>query len=193
MEDKTKSKLKKASAGAVAALGAVALLSVSPINTGAPSDTSDNVQSVAETVENTVENEVLTEEKTDEYASEEGSKGDEKERETDEKQEEADNHLTADEDLSAYDKEIGYGILNNDYSATLTVDIPDSLSIDIAELYFNNCLVDTALFPNKTSFVSIPFVFDDLGRLKIKFYKLGENIGSAVFKEGRLYTDLKGE
>ena len=101
--------------------------------------------------------------------------------------------MTADEDLSAYNREIGYTLISGDYSATLTVDIPDSFGIDIAELYFNECLVDTALLPNNTSFVSIPFVFDDLGKLKIKLYTLGEVKGSAIFKDGKLYTDIKEE
>mgnify|MGYP004653326889 CR=1 FL=1 len=192
MKEKTKSKVKKASAGAVAVLGATAILSVSPINTGIDTEPTDVKPSVTEEIGDVNETEVTAEE-NEEKADEKGVKTEETDAKTDEKQVEADGHLTADEDLSAYDREIGYTLLSGDYSATLTVDIPDSFSIDIAELYFNECLVDTALLPNNTSFVSIPFVFDDLSKLKIKLYTLGEVKGNALFKDGKLYTDIKEE
>ena len=199
MKEKTKSKVKKASAGAVAVLGATAILSVSPINTGIDTEPTDVKPSVTEEIGNVNETEVTTdenEEKADEKDAKTGEtdvKTDGKDAKSDEKQVEADGHLTADEDLSAYNREIGYTLISGDYSATLTVDIPDSFSIDIAELYFNECLVDTALLPNSTRFASIPFVFDDLGKLKIKLYTLGEVKGSAIFKDGKLYTDIKEE
>ena len=199
MKEKTKSKVKKASAGAVAVLGAAAILSVSPINTGIDTEPTDVKPSITEEIGNVNETEVTTdenEEKADEKDAKTGEtdvKTDEKDAKSDEKRAEADGHLTADKDLSAYNREIGYTLLSGDYSATLTVDIPDSFSIDIAELYFNECLVDTALLPNNTSFASIPFVFDDLGKLKIKLYTLGEVKGSAIFKDGKLYTDIKEE
>ena len=199
MKEKTKSKVKKASAGAVALLGATAILSVSPINTGIDTEPTDVKPSITEEIGNVNETEVTTdenEEKADEKDAKTGEtdvKTEETDAKTHEKQVEADGHLTADEDLSAYNREIGYTLISGDYSATLTVDIPDSFGIDIAELYFNECLVDTALLPNNTSFVSIPFVFDDLGKLKIKLYTLGEVKGSAIFKDGKLYTDIKEE
>ena len=199
MKEKTKSKIKKASAGAVAVLGATAILSVSPINTGIDTEPTDVKPSITEEIGDVNETKVTAEEneeKADEKdvkTEETDTKTGETDAKTDEKQVEADGHLTADEDLSAYNREIGYTLLSGDYSATLTVDIPDSFSIDIAELYFNECLVDTALLPNSTRFASIPFVFDDLGKLKIKLYTLGEVKGSAIFKDGKLYTDIKEE
>ena len=192
MKEKTKSTIKKASAGTVAALGAAAILAVSPISTGIDTPTTEENPTSYETAD-VIEKDVP---ETDEKEDIEKEKTDEKEAESeksDEPQTEADGHLTADEDLSAYTVEIGYSIVNDDYSAALNIDVPSEFSVDIAELYFNDCLVDTALLPQKSAFTSIPFVFDDLGKLKLVFYRLGENIGAAVFKDGKLYTDLKGE
>ena len=198
MKEKTKSTIKKASAGTVAALGAAAILAVSPISTGIDTPPAEEnsaayeTSEVIETAENekTDQNEDIEKEKIEK----ETEKSNETEAEkSDEPQTEADGHLTAEKDLSAYATEIGYSIVNDEYSAALSIDVPSEFSVDIAELYFNDCLVDTALLPKKSAFTSIPFVFDDLGKLKISFYRLGENIGAAVFKDGKLYTDLKGE
>lgn len=194
MKEKTKSTIKKASAGTVAALGAAAILAVSPISTGIDTPPAEEnsaayeTSEAIETAENekTDENEDIEKEKTEKSTETETEK-------SDEPQTEADGHLTAEKDLSAYATEIGYSIVNDEYSAALSIDVPSEFSVDIAELYFNDCLVDTALLPKKSAFTSIPFVFDDLGKLKISFYRLGENIGAAVFKDGKLYTDLKGE
>lgn len=197
MKEKTKSTIKKASAGTVAALGAAAILAVSPISTGIDTPPAEENSAAYETSEviETAENEKPDQ---NEDIEKETEKSTEKETETeaeksDEPQTEADGHLTAEKDLSAYATEIGYSIVNDEYSAALSIDVPSEFSVDIAELYFNDCLVDTALLPKKSAFTSIPFVFDDLGKLKISFYRLGENIGAAVFKDGKLYTDLKGE
>lgn len=194
MKEKTKSTIKKASAGTVAALGAAAILAVSPISTGIDTPPAEENSAAYETSEaiKTAENEKTDE--NEEIEKEKTEKSNETETEkSDEPQTEADGHLTAEKDLSAYATEIGYSIVNEEYSAALSIDVPSEFSVDIAELYFNDCLVDTALLPKKSAFTSIPFVFDDLGKLKISFYRLGENIGAAVFKDGKLYTDLKGE
>ena len=189
MNDKMKNNIKTAGAVTVAALSAAAVLTVSPISTNEP-NAEETKPAAVETTEETAEYIIGEEEKTEDK----NEKTEEIAEKESEPQTEAEEHLEVKaEDYSNHTLELGYSLVQNEYSETFNIDVPDVYGVDIAELYFNDCLVDTALLPNKTNFISIPFVFDDLGRLKIKFYKLGENIGSAVFKEGRLYTDLKGE
>ena len=58
MKEKTKSKVKKASAGAAALLGATAILSVSPINTGIDTEPTDVKPSITEEIGDVNETEV---------------------------------------------------------------------------------------------------------------------------------------
>lgn len=66
----------------------------------------------------------------------------------------------------------------------MTLDVPDELSADIAELYLNGAEVDKMLLPNG-SIKAIPLVFSDTDNLSIKLYRLGEQVGTVEFKDGK--------
>lgn len=72
----------------------------------------------------------------------------------------------------------------NEYVSEMTLDVPDELSADIAELYLNGVEVDKMLLPNG-SIKAIPLVFSDTDNLSIKLYRLGEQIGTVEFKDGK--------
>lgn len=72
----------------------------------------------------------------------------------------------------------------NEYVSEMTLDVPDELSADIAELYLNDAEVDKMLLPNG-SIKAIPLVFSDTDNLTIKLYRLGEKIGTVEFKDGK--------
>lgn len=72
----------------------------------------------------------------------------------------------------------------NEYVSEMTLDVPDELSADIAELYLNGTEVDKMLLPNG-SIKAIPLVFSDTDNLTIKLYRLGEQIGTVEFKDGK--------
>lgn len=72
----------------------------------------------------------------------------------------------------------------NEYVSEMTLDVPDELSADIAELYLNGAEVDKMLLPNG-SIKAIPLVFSDTDNLSIKLYRLGEQIGTVEFKDGK--------
>ena len=72
----------------------------------------------------------------------------------------------------------------NEYVSEMTLDVPDELSADIEELYLNGAEVDKMLLPNG-SIKAIPLVFSDTDNLSIKLYRLGEQIGTVEFKDGK--------
>ena len=72
----------------------------------------------------------------------------------------------------------------NEYVSEMTLDVPDELSADIAELYLNGSEVDKMLLPNG-SIKAIPLVFSDTDNLTIKLYRLGEQVGTVEFKDGK--------
>ena len=72
----------------------------------------------------------------------------------------------------------------NEYVSEMTLDVPDELSAYIAELYLNGAEVDKMLLPNG-SIKAIPLVFSDTDNLSIKLYRLGEQIGTVEFKDGK--------
>ena len=72
----------------------------------------------------------------------------------------------------------------NEYVSEMTLSLPAALSADIAELYLNGAEVDKMLLPNG-SIKAIPLVFSDTDNLSIKLYRLGEQIGTVEFKDGK--------
>lgn len=74
----------------------------------------------------------------------------------------------------------------NEYVSEMTLSLPAALSadIDIAELYLNGAEVDKMLLPNG-SIKAIPLVFSDTDNLSIKLYRLGEQVGTVEFKDGK--------
>lgn len=72
----------------------------------------------------------------------------------------------------------------NEYVSEMTLDVPDELLADIAELYLNGAEVDKMLLPNG-SIKAIPLVFSDTDNLSIKLYRLGEQVGTVEFKDGK--------
>lgn len=72
----------------------------------------------------------------------------------------------------------------NEYVSEMTLSLPAALSADIAELYLNGAEVDKMLLPNG-SIKAIPLVFSDTDNLSIKLYRLGEQVGTVEFKDGK--------
>lgn len=72
----------------------------------------------------------------------------------------------------------------NEHVSEMTLSLPAALSADIAELYLNGAEVDKMLLPNG-SIKAIPLVFSDTDNLSIKLYRLGEQIGTVEFKDGK--------
>lgn len=81
--------------------------------------------------------------------------------------------------------EVGYEIKKeSEYVTSMSIDVPDEVSADIAELYVNDIFVGKTLLPNGGIFKSNAIVFSDPGALKLKLYKLGEVIGTVNLGEG---------
>lgn len=72
----------------------------------------------------------------------------------------------------------------SEYVTSMQIDVPDELSVDIAELYVNDIFVGKTLLPDGGVFKSNAIVFSDPDALELKLYKLGEVIGTVNLGEG---------
>lgn len=76
--------------------------------------------------------------------------------------------------------EIPYEIEKSEYSAYMTLDVPEDISADIVELYANNQLVCRSLLPGGR-LETVPIVYSGLENLSLKLYERGNQIGEAEF------------
>lgn len=80
---------------------------------------------------------------------------------------------------------IGYELKKeNEYVTTMQLDVPEELSVDIAELYVNGTYVDKTILPVQNQLRSNPIVFSEPSNLEVKLYRLGELIGTAKLDGG---------
>lgn len=95
-------------------------------------------------------------------------------------------------DLTNFTTEIPYILeKESDYVTSILINAPDTLSIDIIEMYFKGDIVDYCLLPNNNKITSIPLIFDNLYNLEFKLYRAGEVVGTAVIEDGKMLTDVK--
>ena len=67
----------------------------------------------------------------------------------------------------------------SEYVTVMQLDVPEDLSVDIAELYVNDAYVDKTILPTENELRSTPIVFSDPENLEVRLYKLGKCIGVA--------------
>ncbi len=85
--------------------------------------------------------------------------------------------------ISGQDIDVEYSLSKkNEYVTVMKVDVPEKAKVDICELYLNGELVDKTLLP-EGELEAIPLVFEDMSRLELKLYKLGECVGSVELEE----------
>ncbi len=88
------------------------------------------------------------------------------------------------------DVELSYDIFSmSEYVTVMKIDAPEETGADIAELCVNGEVVDKTLLPNG-EFKSIPLVFEDLSRLEIRLYSIGQRVGTARFEGETLNAEV---
>ena len=99
---------------------------------------------------------------------------------------------TPDIDLTDYTTQIPFELRNeSDFAKSIVVNPDDKLSIDIIEMYLGDSLVDYCLIPNTNYITSVPIMFEDLSYLEFKLYRAGEQVGSAVIRDGVMLSNIK--
>lgn len=86
--------------------------------------------------------------------------------------------------------EVNYELIKGENATELVIYPPESVGVDILELYCNDSLVTKTLLPQGT-LKSIPIVFSDLSNLELRLCKCGEVVGVGNFNEGKLYVAFK--
>lgn len=91
-----------------------------------------------------------------------------------------------------YTIEIAYEFSqSNEFSKTITLTIPDELSIDVVDMMFKDTLVVSGIMPIENSFTSIPLIFDNFDNITFKLHRSGEIVGDAKFIDDKLMTNVK--
>lgn len=77
----------------------------------------------------------------------------------------------------------------NNYTQTMTLEIPSNFTADIAELQLNGAEVTKCVLP-QGELTTLPIVYTDLSNLQVKFYKLNNYVGEGKFEGDKLVATV---